>query len=160
MHVLSPWGKGNSHLTKLLSGPNYERIWRYKKNVSNSPPCATARWPPQQIPPFKFPGSELNSTVGRIDKCQHACTILTMKLHWFTTGHLSLLYICLLTQAAQSNFMQSMQCICAQNVQMYRWTIFSRASYEGGKMTSHWALRFQVSCWLSTCYFNIISGTL
>ena len=46
----SPRGKDNSHLTKLPDGLSYGKIRRY----IYSPPYVTARWPPLQIPPFKF----------------------------------------------------------------------------------------------------------
>ena len=52
---LSPCRKGNSRLMKLLGGLSYEKIRRY----NNSPPYVTARWPPQQIPPFNFLDQDL-----------------------------------------------------------------------------------------------------
>ena len=42
--------EGNSCLTKLFGGLNYEKIQRY----NNSPPYVTAKWPPQQTPLLNF----------------------------------------------------------------------------------------------------------
>ena len=50
MRNLSPSGKGNSRLNKIVQRASYEKIGRY----NNSPPYVTARWPPQQIPPLNF----------------------------------------------------------------------------------------------------------
>ena len=60
VHDLSPHGKGNSCLMKLLGGLPTKKIWRY----NNSPPYVVARWPPQQIPPLKLPGKH-----GQVAQC-------------------------------------------------------------------------------------------
>ena len=52
MRDLSPCGKSNSCLTKLLGGLSYKQIRRYNK----SPPYVMARWPSQQMPPLNFLG--------------------------------------------------------------------------------------------------------
>ena len=50
VHDLRPLGKDNSPSTNFFGGLNYKKIRRY----NNSPPYVTAKWWPQQIPPFNF----------------------------------------------------------------------------------------------------------
>ena len=82
MHDLSPLGKGNSCLIKLLGGLNYEIIRRY----NNSPPYVMARWPPQQIPPLNFLGwvPHVTSQVAKIVSFSHRSIYKFHNTDWMT----------------------------------------------------------------------------
>ena len=64
--ILSPHGKGNSRLSKLLGGLSYQ-----KNPEVQLLPYVTARWTPQQIPPSNFLASDIFYIRAHFTKYQH-----------------------------------------------------------------------------------------